>query len=57
VPRISFSLSSSPSDPSVYRLADEDMVFEVNRDASEWLFHDFDRLFEMVVEDICPPAE
>ena len=39
-------------DPSVYRLADEDIVFDVNDDPREWLFHDFDRLFEMVVEDV-----
>jgi poly(3-hydroxybutyrate) depolymerase len=39
-------------DPSVYRLADEDIVFIVNDDSSEWLFHDFDRLFEMAVKDV-----
>jgi pimeloyl-ACP methyl ester carboxylesterase len=38
--------------PSVYRLADEDIVFDVNDDPREWLFHDFDRLFDMVVEDV-----
>jgi pimeloyl-ACP methyl ester carboxylesterase len=39
-------------DPSVYRLADEDIVFDVNDDPKGWLFHDFDRLFDMVVKDI-----
>jgi pimeloyl-ACP methyl ester carboxylesterase len=39
-------------DPSVYRLADEDIVFDVNRDRREWLFHDFDRLFDMVVKNV-----
>jgi poly(3-hydroxybutyrate) depolymerase len=39
-------------DPSVYRLADEDIVFDVNHDSREWLFHDFDRLFEMAVDDV-----
>jgi pimeloyl-ACP methyl ester carboxylesterase len=39
-------------DPSVYRLADEDIVFDVNDDPREWLFHDFDRLFDMVVKDV-----
>jgi poly(3-hydroxybutyrate) depolymerase len=38
--------------PSVYRLADEDIVFDVNDDPREWLFHDFDRLFEVVVKDV-----
>ena len=39
-------------DPSVYRLADEDIVFDVNDDPREWLFHDFDRLFDTVVKDV-----
>jgi pimeloyl-ACP methyl ester carboxylesterase len=39
-------------DPSVYRLADEDIVFDVNDDPREWLFHDFDRLFEIVAKDV-----
>jgi pimeloyl-ACP methyl ester carboxylesterase len=39
-------------DPSVYRLADEDIVFDVNDDSSEWLFHDFDRLFDVVAKDV-----
>src|SRR5688572_7978749 len=38
--------------PSEYRLADEDIVFDVNADASEWLFHDFDRLFNLAVQDV-----
>lgn len=38
--------------PSEYRLADEDIVFDVNADASEWLFHDFDRLFDLAVQDV-----
>jgi pimeloyl-ACP methyl ester carboxylesterase len=38
--------------PSEYRLADEDIVFDVNDDPSEWLFHDFDRLFDMAVADV-----
>ena len=40
------------SNPSVYRVADEDIVFDVNDDPKEWLFHDFDRLFDMVVADV-----
>jgi pimeloyl-ACP methyl ester carboxylesterase len=39
-------------DPSVYRLADADIVFDVNDDPREWLFHDFDRLFDRVVKDV-----
>jgi pimeloyl-ACP methyl ester carboxylesterase len=42
----------SSDDPSVYQLADEDIVFDVNDDSEEWLFHDFDRLFDRVVKDV-----
>jgi pimeloyl-ACP methyl ester carboxylesterase len=42
----------SLDDPSVYRLADEDIVFDVNDDPRKWLFHDFDRLFDRVVQDV-----
>lgn len=40
------------STPGVYRLADEDIVYEVNPDRSGWLFSDFDRLFESVVDAV-----
>ncbi|MBL4827389.1 MAG: hypothetical protein JKY66_06700 [Spongiibacteraceae bacterium] len=33
---------------SVYRMKDEDIVFDINRDTAAWIFHDFDRLFERV---------
>ncbi|MEZ0471646.1 NAD(P)-dependent alcohol dehydrogenase [Luteimonas salinilitoris] len=33
----------------VYRLKDEDILFEVNRLSGQWLFHDFDRLFDSAV--------
>jgi pimeloyl-ACP methyl ester carboxylesterase len=39
-------------DPQVYRLNDEDIEFEVVDDASQWLFHDFDRLFDQVVKAV-----
>ena len=32
-------------DPSVFRLADEDISYTVNNDESEWLFRQFDRIF------------
>lgn len=35
---------------SIYRLNDEDIVFEINRTRSQWLFGDFDRLFEIAVK-------
>jgi hypothetical protein len=31
--------------PQVYRMKDEDFVFDINDDSRQWLFHDFDRLF------------
>jgi pimeloyl-ACP methyl ester carboxylesterase len=40
------------STPGVYRLADEDIVYDVNPERSRWLFHDFDRLFDSVVEAV-----
>lgn len=40
------------STPGVYRIDDDDIAFEVNPDRSRWLFHDFDRLFDIVVDDV-----
>ena len=38
--------------PQVYRMKDEDFVFDINDDSRQWLFHDFDRLFEIVVSAV-----
>jgi pimeloyl-ACP methyl ester carboxylesterase len=38
--------------PGVFRLADEDIVYDVNPEQERWLFRDFDRLFDNVVEAI-----
>jgi pimeloyl-ACP methyl ester carboxylesterase len=40
------------STPGVYRLADEDIVYNVNPERERWLFRDFDRLFDGVVEAV-----
>lgn len=36
--------------PSVYRIKDEDILYDINRNRDEWLFADFDRIFEVAVE-------
>lgn len=36
--------------PNKYHLADEDIVFDINQDAESWIFNDFDRVFDLVVE-------
>lgn len=35
--------------PAILRLRDEDIVFEPNPDPASWLFHDFDRIFGLLV--------
>lgn len=40
------------STPGVYRLADEDIVYDVNPEREQWLFRDFDRLFDSVVDAV-----
>lgn len=37
------------SEASVVRLRDEDIQFEYNPRQEQWLFHDFDRIFELIV--------
>jgi hypothetical protein len=41
-------VGSDGSTPSVVRLRDEDLRFEINTNKESWLFHDFDRVFESI---------
>lgn len=42
-------VNADGSTPAVVRLRDEDITFDVNDRADEWLFRDFDRIFEVLV--------
>jgi pimeloyl-ACP methyl ester carboxylesterase len=37
-----------PGSPSVIRLRDEDITFETNPDPAQWIFADFDRVFDLL---------
>lgn len=41
-------IHGSADEFSVWRLRDEDIVFDINNNPDEWIFADFDRIFEFI---------